>query len=55
MICGVNTSAGMVLRDDPAWGYGRAWKPLSYLDKAWAPDEPAGMISSDSAVALKAA
>jgi hypothetical protein len=54
VICGVDTANNRVLRENPGWGYGRAWKPLSYLDKAWGPKQPEGMISSDSAVALRA-
>ena len=53
VICGVNTDTNMVYRDNPAWGYGKAWKALSYLDKAWGPKEPRGMMNSESAVALR--
>ena len=53
VICGVNTDTNMVWRDNPAWGYDKAWKPLSYLEKAWGPAQPKGMIDIDSAVALK--
>ena len=53
VICGVNTDTGMVLRDNPAWGYDKAWKPLSYLKSAWGPKDPPGMMSSASAMALR--
>ena len=53
VICGVNTDTGMIYRDNPAWGYGKDWKPLSYLEKAWKPKGAKGVMDSESAVALR--
>jgi hypothetical protein len=53
VICGVNIGTGMLYCDNPAWNKGKSWEDLSYLDKAWGPKEPADMIRSASAVALR--
>jgi hypothetical protein len=53
VICGVNTDTGMIYRDNPAWGYGKAWKPLSYMNKMWKYDG-GNTITDESAVALRA-
>jgi hypothetical protein len=52
VICGVDTGAGLIYRDNPAWGYGKAWKPLSYLKKAWTYGK-GSVICDESAVALR--
>lgn len=52
VICGVNTVTGQIYRDNPAWGYGKAWKPLSYLKKAWTYGN-GSVICDESAVALR--
>ena len=49
---GVNTGTGQISRDNPAWGYGQAWKPLSYLNKMWTVPG-SNTIDLDSAVALR--
>jgi len=51
VICGVDTGTGQVYRDNPAWGYGKAWKPLNYLEKVWTYDKST-TICEESAVAL---
>jgi hypothetical protein len=52
VICGVNTDTDMIYRDNPAWGYGKDWKPLSYLKDMWTVPG-SNTIDDDSAVALK--
>lgn len=52
VICGVNTETDMIYRDNPAWGYGKDWKPLSYLKDMWTVPG-SNTIDDDSAVALK--
>lgn len=52
MICGVNTDTSMIYRDNPAWGYGKAWKSITYLKKMWTYGN-SDNIDDDSAVALK--
>jgi hypothetical protein len=51
VICGCDTATDMVYRDNPAWGYDKAWKSINYLNKAW--KDSAGHIDVDSAVALR--
>jgi hypothetical protein len=52
VVCGVNTKTQMIQRDNPAWGYGKAWKPLSYLKTAWRPKD-LSTLDSAAAVALR--
>lgn len=52
VICGVNTSTRMVYRDNPAWGHGKAWKPMSYLKKVWTYPKSSN-VCDESAVALR--
>jgi hypothetical protein len=52
VVCGVNTTTNMIQRDNPAWGYGKAWKPLSYLKTAWQ-NEDVDSLKSAAAVALR--
>ena len=52
VICGVNTDTNMIYRDNPAWGYGKAWEKLSYLKKVWTVTGSSN-VDHDSAVALK--
>ena len=35
VICGVNLDTDMIYVDDPGWGEGKSWKPLTFLNKAW--------------------
>ena len=53
VIGGVNTNTEMIYRDNPAWGYGKAWKNLSYLKKVWPIYGTKGTIDDDAVVALK--
>lgn len=51
VICGVNTKTEMVYRDNPAWGYGKAWKPKAYLKKIFTYQD-GETIMSNAVVAL---
>ncbi len=52
VICGVNPRQRTVYRDNPGWGYGKAWKPLSYLKNVWT-YRGSTVISAEAVIALR--